>query len=200
MILQQSEAESVFISIIFPPAFLHPIFRKYNGMSENDSKSGKLDGVNENQNSDQGGVQSGEPVMCCHPATRGNTTTGEGQAPSTPRRKRKEKRRMSIKRFSRVTPEEDALIVARAAAVGLEPSSYLRVQALGLSRVRPYRCIRADWDELRTCMGVINRAGNVVNQLVKYLYTGGTYSAAADAALLELRHAARIIIERLGRS
>ena len=149
-------------------------------------------------NKDPDAVQSGEPVMCCHPAARGNTTTGEGQAPSTPRRKRREKRRMSIKRFFRVTPEEDALIVSRAAAAGLEPSSYLRVQALGISQVRHCRRVRADWEELRACMGVINRAGNVVNQLVKHLYTGGTYSAVADSALQELRRAAQAIVRALG--
>jgi len=142
-------------------------------------------------------VKGGLPVMCCHPASRGANTTGEGCRPSTRRRRRKESRRMSIKKFFRVTPEEDALITSQAAAAGLEISSYLRVQALGKSKVRRYRRIRADWDELRRCMGVINKAGNVVNQLVKFLYTGGNYSSVADAALLELRKAAQSIVRAL---
>ena len=105
--------------------------------------------------------KEGSPVMCCHPAGGGlSAQLVRGAAPSTPRRRRKERRRMSVKKYFRVTPEEDAAIAASAAEVGLEQSSYLRVQALGKAKVRKYRRKRADWDELRRCMGVINKAGS----------------------------------------
>jgi hypothetical protein len=107
---------------------------------------------------------------------------------------------MSVKKYFRVTPEEDAAIAASAAEVGLEQSSYLRVQALGKAKVRKYRRKRADWDELRRCMGVINKAGNVVNQLVVMLRRmGGStdFANAANAALAELVAAARAVLKAL---
>jgi hypothetical protein len=107
---------------------------------------------------------------------------------------------MSVKKFFRVTPEEDALIVSKAAAVGLEPSSYLRAQALGQSKVRKYRRIRADWDELRRCMGVINKAGNVVNQLIVLLRRASSSTETASHALAELTAAARAIVKALKQS
>ncbi len=176
-------------------------------MNDSDEHSGQENAQKQHEGEGKGSV----PVMCCHPASRDANTTGEGQAPSTPvsalcatprqaAPRRNVQRRMSIKRFFRVTPEEDARIVSRAAAVGLEPSSYLRVQALGETRLRRYRPIRADWDELRRCMGVINKAGNVVNQLVKFLYVGGNCSNVADTAnhaLAELIAAARAIMRAL---
>jgi hypothetical protein len=50
---------------------------------------------------------------------------------------------------------------------------------------------------LRRCMGVINRAGDVVNQLVRHLHRGGGFSNIADAALAELRKASHAILEAL---
>jgi len=143
-------------------------------------------------------VKGGQPVMFCQTAARCDKTTGEGQAPSTPRRRRKESRRMSALMFFRCTPEERDAIASKASDAGLEPSSYLRVQALGKSKVRRYRRIRADWNELQRCMGVINRAGNVVNQLVVMLrVVGGGSAEVANNALAELAAAARAIVRAL---
>jgi len=148
--------------------------------------------------------------MCCHPAEGGATARlARGSTPSTPRRRRSDKRRMSIKKFFRVTPEESAAIAASAAEAGIEQASYMRVQVLGKSKVRKARRIRADWDELRRCMGVINRAGNVVNQLVpilRRLAAGDEWAGmaglagmveTASAALAELVEAARAIVAAL---
>ncbi|MGB9153852.1 MAG: hypothetical protein WCD70_12300 [Alphaproteobacteria bacterium] len=144
-------------------------------------------------------VKGGMPVMPCHPTEEGGASglLGRGAAPSTPRRRRKEKNRRSIKRFFRVTPEEDVLIDARAEDAGYEPSSFMRIQVLDKSKVRRSRRIRADLDALRRCMGVINRAGDVVNQLVRHLHRGGGFSNVADAALAELRKASHAILEAL---
>jgi len=136
------------------------------------------------------------PVMCCHPANGGVTARlVRGKAPSTPHPRRSEIRRMSVKKFFRVTPEEHRLIAFNAAASGLEQSSYLRMQALGKSKVRRMHRIRADWDELRRCLGVINRAGNVVNQLVVALHGVGANSKHANAALAEMIEAGRAIVK-----
>jgi hypothetical protein len=162
-----------------------------------DGSDSKNDTPQVPQKKPEGGLGA-VPVMFCQTAARPDKTTGEGAAPpSTPRRKRREKRRMSALMFFRCTPEERNNITVRATNAGIQLSSYLRIQALGKSKVRRYRRIRADWDELRSCMGIINRAGNVVNQLVKFLYLGGGYSSIADAALLELRRAAQAIVRAL---
>jgi hypothetical protein len=141
--------------------------------------------------------KKGVPVMFCQTAARLVKTTGEGQAPSTPRRKRKEQRRMSELMFFRCTPEDRKSITTKAGDAGLEPSSWLRVQALGQSKVRKYRRIRADWDELRRCMGVINKAGNVVNQLVLLLRRANSGTETGNHALAELAAAARAIMRAL---
>jgi len=152
--------------------------------------------------SEKNGVKGGVPVMCCHPTEEGGASTRlvRGAAPSTLRRRRKEKNRRRIKRFFRVTPEEDALIDACALDAGLEPSSYMRIQVLGKSKARKARRVRADWQELQRCMGVINKAGNVVNQLVLLIRRVGGNPAAANAALIELCKAARAIMAALGSS
>jgi hypothetical protein len=167
-------------------------------MSDNDSDSGENNDRSKIQESDKAGAKSVRPVMFCQTAARLVKTTGEEQAPSTPSRRRKEKRRMSALLFFRCTPDERTAIASKARNAGLHLSSWLRVQALGKSKAKRYRRIRADWDELRRCMGVINKAGSVVNQLVRALRAGGNYSAgAADSALAELRSAAQAIVRLL---
>ncbi len=139
------------------------------------------------------------PVMPCQTA-EGGGSSGQlvrGSTPSTPRGVRSEFRRMSEIMFFRCTPEERRLIEFNAAVAGLEKSSYLRLQATGKPGKRACRRIRPDWDELRRLMGVINRAGNVVNQLVVALRGIGGNPKAANAALAELISAARSIIQIL---
>jgi hypothetical protein len=104
---------------------------------------------------------------------------------------------MSVKKFFRCTPEDDAVIAANAASAGLEESAYMRAQSTGKPVMRAYRQIRADWDRLRYCMGVVNKAGNVVNQLVVELRRFGFSADLANAALAELRTAARDIVNAL---
>jgi len=132
--------------------------------------------------------------MCCHPAKDiGGVTTPlvRGAAPLT---RCGDPRRLSVKKFFRVTPEENAVILSHAADAGLLPSSYMRMQVLGKSKVRNHRRVRADWDELRRCLGVINKAGNVVNQFVVVLRYKEVRSDLADTALAELREAARVVM------
>jgi hypothetical protein len=107
---------------------------------------------------------------------------------------------MSDLLFFRCTPEEHTLIAEHAAEAGLEQSSYLRVQALGKSKVRKSRRVRADWDQLRRCMGVINKAGNVVNQFILMLRRAGGNVESANSAFAELNRAARAVMDALKRS
>jgi hypothetical protein len=118
-----------------------------------------------------------------------------GQAAARPRRK--ERRRLTELMFFRCTSEDRTVIEANAARTGLEKSAYMRVQSTGKPVMRAYRRVRADWDELRRCMGVINRAGNVVNQLVVELRRMGSGSGLANAALAELGAAAHAIVAAL---
>ena len=151
--------------------------------------------------SEKNGVKGSAPVMPCQAAEEGGSSgqLARGSTPSTPSARRSTQRRMSEQMFFRCTPEECAIIKARAADANLEPSSYLRIQALGQSKARKARHIRADWDELRRCMGVINKAGNVVNQLVLLIRRIGGNPATANAALIELCKAARVIMAAISR-
>jgi hypothetical protein len=155
--------------------------------SESDSDSGSA------------GDKEGRPVMFCQTADGGLTKRlVRGAAPSTPRRRRNDnnaKRRLSELMFFRCTPEDKATIESNAAIVGVEKSSYMRAQSTGKPIMKAYRRIRADWDELQRCMGVINKAGNVVNQLVVELRRfGGDRADIANKALSELINAARAIV------
>jgi len=140
--------------------------------------------------------------MFCQTAKGGGSSKRleRGAAPSTPHRKQSKKRRMSDLLFFRCTPEEHTLIAEHAAEAGLEQSSYLRVQALGKSKVRKSRRVRADWDQLRRCMGVINKAGNVVNQFILMLRRAGGNVESANSAFAELNRAARAVMDALKRS
>jgi hypothetical protein len=154
--------------------------------------------------SEKNEVKEGMPVMPCQTTEDGavNGQLVRGSTPSTPdglRRKRKESRRMSVLKFFRCTPEQDAVIKTNAANAGMEEASYMRSQAIGVPVMRKIRRIRADWKELQRCMGIINKAGNVVNQLVKVLYLGGVRSDIADGALVELRKAAQAVMAALGK-
>jgi hypothetical protein len=151
--------------------------------------------------SDISNVKEAVPVMPEHPAEEGGVSgqLARGSTPSTPSAQRSIKRLKSIKKYFRCTPAQDVIIKLRAADAGLEEAAFLRMQALGETKIRKVRRVRADWDELRRCMGVINKAGNVVNQLVKVLYLGGVRSDISDEALSELRKAARAVMTALGK-
>lgn len=150
-------------------------------------------------------LKQGMPVMPCQTAKDGGSSRqlARGSTPSTPdggmrpRQWRKESRHMSVLKFFRCTPEQNALIQSNADAAGMEQASYMRIQCVGKSKVRRYRRIRADWDELRKLMGVINRAGNVVNQVAKHLHMGDTFSNAANGALAEIEKACAAIVATL---
>ncbi len=157
------------------------------------------------ESSDQkGSERERKPVMFCQTAAsemRGGVTKplARGQAPSTPTcaSVAPKKPRLTELMFFRCSPEDKEAIADNAARAGLERSSYLRTQSIGKPVMRACRRIRADWDELRRCMGVINKAGNVVNQLVLELRRYGGRAEAVDAALAELRRAAQEIVAAL---
>ena len=142
--------------------------------------------------------------MFCQTTAGGGSSKrlARGSTPSTPdgdhrRRKRKEKRTLSELMFFRCTPEDKAIIEANAENTGLEKSAYMRVQSTGKPVMRACRRIRADWDELRRCLGTINKAGNVLNQLVVVLRRIEVSPDLTRAALAELMEAARMVMELL---
>ena len=150
--------------------------------------------------SEKDGVKGGVPVMFCQTTEAGGSSKQLVRAlPINPRRRRKEKRNLSELMFFRCTPEDRMTITKNAANVGLELSSYMRVQSTGKPVMKAHRRIRADWQELQRCMGVINKAGNVVNQLVLLIRRVGGNPAAANEALIELCKAAGAIMEALGK-
>jgi hypothetical protein len=157
-----------------------------------------------NLNQGQPSVKGGVPVMFCQTADNGGSSKrlARGSTPSTPDGNadaQKEKRRLSELMFFRCTPEDRDAIKTNAAKSGLDLSSYMRMQCLQKPIIRAYRHVRTDWQELHRCMGIINKAGNLINQLVRHLHRGGIPTNCADAALIELCKAARAIMAALGK-
>ena len=149
-------------------------------------------------------VKRAMPVMPCQTTQDGGSSKQlvRGPAPSTPRSghpPRKGKRHLSELMFFRCTPEDKTTIRHNAEKTGLGLSSYMRMQSTGKPAMRAYRRVRADWQELQRCMGAINKAGNVVNQLVALLRRGSSHPDVANHALIELCKAARAIMAALGK-
>jgi len=130
------------------------------------------------------------PVMFCQTADGGDKTLVRGRAPSTPRQRRKEKRRLTALMFFRCTPEERKTIEINAAITGLEKSAYMRSQCIGKPVMRAYRRIRLDWDRLREYMGLINKAGNVINQYIVMERRGSLSHDGVKAESRRLAHKA----------
>lgn len=82
----------------------------------------------------------------------------------------------------RLTAEERAAIMARSAAFGMAPSTFMRESAL-LSGEKPVRVAKAG--ELAAMRTDLKRIGNLLNQCTRALHTHGP----DDAALPLLRAA-----------
>jgi hypothetical protein len=100
-----------------------------------------------------------------------------------------------------LTPDELTDVKAMATASGLSPSSYGRAAVLGTPGPRARRAPTVHAQLFGHGIAALNRAGNVVNQFAHRLNAGGavTLGRECDAALAEIREAARAIREAVGR-
>lgn len=125
-------------------------------------------------------------------------------APERPRadRRKSEKRQRTATIFARVTPDEKAAFVARADRAGMAAAAFARAALIGESGPRAQRRVPVDSAALRQVLGHLGKTGSNLNQIARYLNTGG----GADTVLPDIREAlddlARIrslIYDALGR-
>lgn len=100
-----------------------------------------------------------------------------------------------------VTPEEQALITAKAREAGLSLAAYLRASSLGSAGLRAKRSAPVNAELFALAIAQLNKAGNNLNQLARAVNMHGVGAVANEnfAALAETRAAVAQIREIVGR-
>lgn len=103
----------------------------------------------------------------------------------TPRqpRPKSEARQRTDRLFVRLTPEEKAIFLGRADKAGLTAAAFLRAAALGNAGPRAQKRVPADAQALREMIGHLGKIGSNLNQIARYLHTGGS----AEVVLGDIR-------------
>ncbi|HWJ87615.1 MAG TPA: MobC family plasmid mobilization relaxosome protein [Pelagibacterium sp.] len=108
-------------------------------------------------------------------------------APDRPRadRRKSEKRQRTRQIKARMTEDEHAAFLDRADKAGLAAAAFLRAAAIGNAGPRAQRRLPADAAALREVLGHLGKIGSNLNQIARYLHTGGI----AETVLPDLRAA-----------
>ncbi len=103
----------------------------------------------------------------------------------TPRqpRPKSEARQRTDRLFVRLTPEEKAIFLGRADKAGLTAAAFLRAAAIGNAGPRAQKKVPADAQALREMIGHLGKIGSNLNQIARYLHTGGN----AEVVLSDIR-------------
>ncbi|MGS3139816.1 MobC family plasmid mobilization relaxosome protein [Aeromonas sanarellii] len=117
-------------------------------------------------------------------------------------RRKSEKRQRTAAIYARVTPDEKTAFLVRADKAGMAAAAFARAALVGDSGPRAQRRLPVDSAALRQVLGHLGKTGSNLNQIARYLNTGG----GAETVLPDLREAlddlARIrslIYDALGR-
>lgn len=97
-----------------------------------------------------------------------------------PKRRKSETRQRTELVFARLTPEEKARFVDRADAAGLTTAAFLRAAAIKDAGPRAQKKLPADAQALREVIGHLGKIGSNLNQIARYLHTGGTAAELLD--------------------
>ena len=97
-----------------------------------------------------------------------------------PKRRKSEARQRSELVFARLTGEEKALFLARADKAGLAAAAFLRAAAIGDAGPRAQKKVHADAQALRELIGHLGKIGGNLNQIARYLHTGGGAAGMQD--------------------
>ena len=105
---------------------------------------------------------------------------------TTPPPKPKSEKRQRIRQVkTRMTDAEHAAFLARADKAGLAAAAFLRAAAIGESGPRAQRRVPVDSAALRQVLGHLGKAGSNLNQIARYLNTGG----GVETVLPDIREA-----------
>lgn len=117
-------------------------------------------------------------------------------------RRKSESRQRTRQVKTRMTEAEYAAFIARADKVGLASAAFLRAAAIGDAGPRAQKRVPADAAALRQILGHIGKTSSNLNQISRYLHTGGeaqTVLPDIRAALVEFARIRGLIYEALGK-
>lgn len=117
-------------------------------------------------------------------------------------RRKSEKRQRTATIYTRLTPDEKTAFLARADRAGMAAAAFARAALIGEAGPRAQRRMPADAAALRQMLGHLGKTGSNLNQIARYLHTGGeTQTVLPDIqeALADLAHLRRLIYGALGK-
>lgn len=119
-----------------------------------------------------------------------------------PPKPKSEKRQRVRQVKTRMTEAEHAAFLARADKAGLAAAAFLRAAAIGNAGPRAQRRVPADAQAMRQVLGHLGKTGSNLNQIARYLHTGGmpeTVLPDIRDALADLARIRGLIYDALGK-
>lgn len=92
----------------------------------------------------------------------------------SPKALKSEKRQRTDRLFVRLTPEEKAAFLARADKSGMASGAFARALLSGAAGPRAQKKVPGDAVAVRQVLGHLGKIGSNLNQIARYLHTGGT--------------------------
>lgn len=120
----------------------------------------------------------------------------------SPRATKSEKRQRTDRLFVRLTPEEKAAFLDRADKAGMASAAFARAVLSGSAGPRAQRRIPVHAQTLRQVLGHLGKTGSNLNQIARYLHTGGSADVVMpdiQAALSDLARIRGLIYDALGK-
>lgn len=142
------------------------------------------------------------PVRCEQENSRGEFMADDDTRGLSPRATKSEKRQRTDRLFVRLTPHEKAAFLARADKAGMASAAFARAVLTGEAGPRAQRRVPADAQAMRQVLGHLGKTGSNLNQIARYLHTGGSADVVLTdirAALSDLACIRRLIYEALGK-
>jgi hypothetical protein len=114
-----------------------------------------------------------------------------------------EKRQRDAQIKIRCTSDEFTAVAAKADKAGMSLAGFARAALLGTAGPRSRRRLPVDGTALRQVLGHLGKIGSNLNQIARYLNTGGAPAAVLpdlEAALIENARLRDMLYEALGKA
>ncbi|PKP85778.1 MAG: hypothetical protein CVT80_00715 [Alphaproteobacteria bacterium HGW-Alphaproteobacteria-2] len=119
-----------------------------------------------------------------------------------PPKRKSEKRQRTETIYTRVSKEEKAAFLERADKAGMASAAFARAMLSGKAGPRAQRRVPADAQAMRQVLGHLGKTGSNLNQIARYLHTGGipeTVLPDIREALSDLARLRGLIYAALGK-
>jgi hypothetical protein len=141
-------------------------------------------------------------LRCEQEKQPGDFMADDDTAGRSPKATKSEKRQRTDRLFVRLTPEEKAAFQGRADAAGMASAAFARAVLTGKAGPRAQKRIPVHAQTLRQVLGHLGKTGSNLNQIARYLHTGGSADVVMPdvrAALSDLARIRGLIYEALGK-